>query len=233
MPETRTATKAKGSQNFVALKEVRDGIVVLKDDSLRMIMMVSSLNFALKSENEQKAIIVQYQNFLNSLDFSVQFFIQSSKLNIKPYLEVLKQKEQEQTDELLKVQTREYTEFVEEFVSATNIVSKNFYIIISYTPPFLETKKNNPIVELFNKLLKKQNKTRDNQQNKFEEFKLQLQQRADTVVQGISRMGLRTAPLNTEEIIELFYNIYNPDEVERLEIPPYQNQNQAQKNDIV
>jgi len=135
-------TKPKSSQKFVPIKEIRDDIVILEDNSLKTVLMASSLNFALKSNEEQEAIILQYQSFLNSLDFSVQFFIQSKKLNIEPYLETLKGKEQEQTDDLLKIQIQEYIEFIKEFVTSTNIVTKTFYIITSYKPTLFEEKKN-------------------------------------------------------------------------------------------
>ena len=131
------ATPQKRTQDIVPIKEVRDGVVILKDNSLRMIIMVSSMNFALKSSDEQTAIILQYQNFLNSLDFSLQFLIQSRNLNVDPYIETLSKREGEQVNELLKIQIREYIEFVREFVTATKIVNKNFYTIIPYSPGVL------------------------------------------------------------------------------------------------
>ena len=103
---TAKKLQAKSAQEFVPIREIRDGIVVMKDNSLKIILMASSLNFALKSTTEQDAIIFQYQNFVNSLDFTVQFFIQSRKLNIAPYIEVLSNIEKDQTNELLKIQTK-------------------------------------------------------------------------------------------------------------------------------
>ena len=180
---------------------------------MRMILMASSLNFALKSEDEQNAIIAQYQNFLNSLDFTVQFFIQSRKLDIGPYLAVLGEKLKEQTNELLKIQTREYMDFIRNFVAATNIVSKSFYIVVPYSPPAFGSKKGPlaGITEIFGG----GKKSAGGAEVRFEESKLQLQQRADVVRQGLSRTGVRTVPVNTEELIELFYELFNPGEVER------------------
>ncbi|MFC1625292.1 hypothetical protein ACFL1O_00180 [Patescibacteria group bacterium] len=216
-------TKSRSSQEFVSIKEVRDGVLILRDNSLRIVLMTSSLNFALKSSNEQEAIILQYQSFLNSLDFSVQFLIHSRNLNIEPYLETLREKEQQQTDELLKIQTREYIEFVKEFVTATNIVNKTFYVVIPYKPSVLVTKEG-PIGSIFKflkKLSKKQEKPEITPQERFEEQKLQLQQRVSTVIQGLSRSGIRIAPLNTEELIELLYGLYNPGELEKTKLPEY------------
>ncbi|MFC1756794.1 TraC family protein [Patescibacteria group bacterium] len=213
-----TKINKKPSQDFIPIKEIRDGAMVLKDNSIRMILMTSSLNFALKSAEEQEAIVLQYQNFLNSLDFHVQFFIQSKGLNIETYLDTLRKREQEQTDELLKIQTKEYIEFVKEFVSSTKIVSKNFYVVIPYTPAFLHTEKN-PFSEILGKLFKKRDKKDIAPKEEFEKQKIQLQQRVDTVIQGLSRVGVRSVPLNTEELIELFHGLYNPSERDKTSIP--------------
>jgi hypothetical protein len=210
--------KSRASQEIVPIKEIRGNVVVLKDGSLRMIIMVSSLNFALKSGEEQESIILQYQNFLNSLDFSVQFFVQSRSLNIEPYLQILKEREQKQTDELLKIQTREYIEFVREFVTATQIVNKTFFVVVPYTPTLLKTE-GNRLLSFLDKFLKREKKPETMPQNQFQEHKLQLQQRADTIIQGLARTGIRATPLNTEELIELFYTLYNPGEGEKAKIP--------------
>src|SRR3989344_248782 len=129
------------SQDILKVEEIRDGVLVLKDGSLRAVMMASSLNFSLKSADEQTAVIMQYQNFLNSLDFTAQFFLESRKLNIEPYLDTLKQAEAKQTNELLKIQITEYIEFIRTFVRAPNIVSKNFYIVVPFSPAMFTTPK--------------------------------------------------------------------------------------------
>ena len=117
---------SKSSQDFVPVKEVRDGVLILKDGSIRRILMASSLNFALKSAPEQESIIYQFQTFLNSIDFSVQIFIQSRRYDIRPYLAILEEREREQLNDLLKIQTREYINFIQEFMEMTNIMTKNF-----------------------------------------------------------------------------------------------------------
>ncbi len=209
--------KAKESQQFVPIKEIRDGVIILDDGSMRMVLMSSSLNFALKSADEQEAIILQYQEFLNSLDFSVQFFIESRHLNIEPYLDSLKEAEKKQVNDLLKIQTREYIEFVKSFVSLTEIVSKTFYIVVPFSTPVFGGSKGGVLGEaagIFNKLFgAKKTAATAFDEGKFEEYKSQLHQRIESVIQGLVRTGVRAVPLNTEELIELFYTLYNPGEL--------------------
>jgi len=173
--------------------------------------MCSSLNFALKSPDEQDAITFQYRNFLNALDFPLQFTVHSRHLNIAPYLESLKERQKEELNELLKIQINEYVEFIKTFVDMSNIMSKTFYIVVPFTPPYLEKSgffrgigKNLGII-----------KSTASSADSFEEYKNQLQQRVDTVMAGMRRLGIRAAPLNTEEAIELFYGLYNPSEFEK------------------
>ena len=205
------AVSTKSTQEFIPIKEIRDDVFILKDGSLHMILMASTLNFALKSEEEQNAIILQYQNFLNSLDFSVQFFIQSRKLNTDSYIAILVEAEKNQDNELMKIQIKEYIEFIKNFVKITNVVAKTFYISIPYSTAAMEVKKSfiGNLAGGFSK------KAAQQLSDRFEENKVQLQQRADIVSQGLARVGVRVAPLNTEELIELFYELFNPGEKEK------------------
>lgn len=215
--------QASPSQQIVNIEEIRDGVLILKDSSFRVVLMASSLNFALKSADEQTAVVMQYQSFLNSLDFSVQFFVQSRKINIEPYIDTLENTQKNQTNELLKIQTAEYVEFVRTFVRASNIVTKNFYITVPFTPPFFnqggpENKKG--VVDLLKSLLGSESQKKEGfSPQKFEEYKNQLWQRMETVIQGLVRAGVRAVPLNTEELIELFYGLYNPGELEKGKPP--------------
>ena len=124
------AKSSKTTQEFVPIQEIRDGVIILKNGGMRSIILASSLNFALKSGDEQASILLQFQNFLNSLDFSVQIFIQSKKLDIRPYIALLEDRYKEQVGELMKIQVREYIEFVKIFVENTNIMSKSFFIVV-------------------------------------------------------------------------------------------------------
>src|SRR3990167_5325417 len=124
-------------QEFVPIKEVRDGIVILKDGGMRAILLCSSLNFALKSEDERNAILLQFQDFLNSLDFSIEILVQARKLDIRPYLALLEDRETKQDNNLLKIQVREYIEFIKNFTENTNIMTKHFFIVVPYSPAIL------------------------------------------------------------------------------------------------
>lgn len=203
--------KTKAAQDFVPVKEVRGGVMVMKNGTLVGVMLASSINFALKSEDEQNAILSQFQSFMNSLDFSVQFFIQSRKLDIRPYIALLEERLKAQTEELMKIQVREYIEFIKTFIERANIMSKHFFIVIPYSPPALDIKK-----AVQNKVFGKTNlSSRDENSIGFEEHRTQLEQRMGVVEQGLARTGVRTVPLGTEEVIELLYKEFNPGELEK------------------
>jgi hypothetical protein len=204
------ALNAKATQDFVPIKEVRDGIVMLKDGGMRAILIGSSVNLSLKSYEEQQAIIMQFQTFLNSLEFSTQIVVQSRRLDIRPYLLLLENRMKEQTEPLLKVQTKEYMDFIQSFTEQVNIMTKNFFIVVPYSTPQSSTQKD--LLKSFLPFGKK-NTTGDARKDaaaEFEEKRTQLQQRVGVVQQGLSRIGVRTVQLGTEEVVELFYKTFNP-----------------------
>ncbi len=205
----------KATQDFVPIKEVRDGIVVLKNGAFRAILMTSSLNFALKSEDNQNAIILQFQNFLNSLDFSVELFIQSRKLDIRPYIALLEDRYKNQATDLMKVQTREYIEFIKNFTENSNIMTKTFFVAVPYSPAPLQAK--GGVVGLAGNLLTRKEAVDaiEKKQDTFEENRSQLLQRLSVVEQGLMRCGIRAVQLGTEEVVELFYKIFNPGDVDK------------------
>ncbi len=197
----------KPAQLFLEIEEIKEGILILKDKSLHAILMVSSLNFALKSAEEQSAIVFQFQNFLNSLDFPIQIVVQSRRLNITGYLDKLREIEKAQPTELLRRQTAEYRRFIQNLVETGQILTKNFFVVVPFFP--LEI----PGVK----------KGEGLKQEKFERAKTQLWQRVEFVALGLRRCGLECFPLNTPEIIELFWSLYHPEEAEVgyfPEIPP-------------
>jgi len=205
---------SKASQDFVPIKEIRDGVVMLKDSGMRGIVMTSSLNFALKGADEQAAIIAQFQNFLNSLNFSIQIFVQSRRLDIRPYIALLEERQKEQVGDLLKIQTKEYIEFIKSFTESTNIMTKTFFIVVPYSPALLQ----GPGAKGFGSgLFKKKTKKEEAQKNvdDFEENKSQLEQRLEVVEQGLVRCGIRVVELGTEELVELYYKLFNPGEIEK------------------
>ena len=208
---------AAPAQQFLAIDSVREDVIVLKDGGLRTILMCSSFNFALKSTDEQDAVIFQYQNFLNALDFPIQFVMHSRRLNIEPYLEALAERQKEEEQELLKIQIGEYIEFIKAFVAGTNIMSKTFYVVVPFTPATLA--KTGLISKAFAALGVGKDGDAALDARAFEERKRQLSQRVDTVIEGLQRFGIRSVPLNTEELIELFYGLYNPTEFEKAVTP--------------
>lgn len=205
----KASSSAAASQDFVPIKEVRDGVVVLKDGGMRSILMCSSVNFALKSEEEKTGFIFQFQNFLNSLDFTVQIYVQSRELDIRPYIQTLEEAYQKQTDDLMRIQIKEYITFIQRFVEGANIMTKQFFVVVPYNPTVLnplDASGGGLLSSLFGK--KKEVKV----QNTFEENVTQLDQRIAIVQQGLIRTGIRSVQLDTEEVIELFYKIFNPGE---------------------
>jgi type IV secretory pathway VirB4 component len=222
MPTGSTKVKAQAAQEFVPIKEVRDGIVILKDGSLRALLMASSINLALKSQDEQQAIIGQFQNFLNSLEFPVQFFIESRDLDIRPYIALLEERYAAELDDLMKIQIREYIAFIKDFTERANIMAKNFFIVVPYDPALI----NRGAGSLVGSILPgggDGNATLTDEQ--FEQYRTQLEQRISVVEQGLVRTSVRVAKLGTEEVIELFYKLFNPGELEK----PLQVQNLAAK----
>lgn len=213
------AVKSKAAQDFVPIKEIRDGVVIMKDGTLRMLLMASSVNIALKSEDEQVGILMQFQNFLNSLEFSTQIFIQSRRLDIRPYLALLEERLRAEMNELLKIQIKEYISFVKTITQNTNIMSKFFIIVVPYSPPKSVTATSSGGEGILEGLLgtKKPVKPALSQDaiTAFEEAKSQLEQRAGIISQGLSRTGVRIVPLGTEEITELYYRLFNPGEAEK------------------
>ncbi len=191
------------TQDFLEIEQIRDGIIILKNKGLRMILMVSSLNFALKSEEEQNAIIYQFQEFLNSLDFPCQIVVQSRKINITGYLEKLKEFEVKEKNELIKIQIKEYSEFINKLVETGSIMQKNFYVVV---PFFL-----NEIV--FNK--DKKSVITSLTEDVFQRAKTQIIQRAEFVALGLRGCGLQAVPLNNLEITELFWSLYHQMEAEQ------------------
>jgi len=223
--------KSKPAQDFVPIQEVRSGVVILKDKSMRSVLMASSLNFALKSQDEQNAIIFQFQNFLNSLDFPIQILLQSRERDIRPYIALLEERSRAQVDELMRIQIAEYIAFIKSFVENVNVMSKHFFIVVPYTPAIIGASgKTNPLEKfLGRKSGTEEKKPEVLRLEKFEENRSQLNQRLSVVEQGLAAIGVRTAQLGTEELVELFYKMLNPGELTKP-IAPENSNDQAINN---
>lgn len=197
------------SQKFLEFSQIREGVIILKNKALRGILMVSSINFDLKSEREQKAIISQFQAFLNSLDFSCQVIAHSRRLNITGYFDKLKELEEKQKNELLKVQIREYRKFVQSLVEEGTIMRKEFYLIV----PFALSEVKSLSASILGRAIKKA-KIPQMTEDVFRRCKEQLWQRMEFVAIGLRRCGLTAVPLTTPEIIELLWSWHHPQEAE-------------------
>lgn len=202
----RNSPNAPSTQQYVPFAEVRDGIVVMKDGTLRAVLLVSSVNFALKSEDEQKGIIANYVTFLNGLDFELQIVIQSRKLSIEAYLEKLERLAKQQDNELLRKQTIAYHSFVGQLVEDADIMDKKFYVVVPFSP---FSKKRKSYWSRFQEVLSPASKVRLNQA-RFEKYKLDLERRVNRVVAGLQSVGLKTNLLDTQALIEVYYNTFNP-----------------------
>ncbi len=202
------AEKVQATQEFVPVQEVRDGLIVMKDGSIRAVLLCSSLNFALKSQDEQSAILMQFQQFLNSLDFPVQILIQSRALDIRPYVALLEERLKAQTSDLMRIQITEYIQFIKNFTQSANIMAKSFFIVVPYNPPILDIRKSG----LPNLFLDRSKRAGE---SSFEENRSQIEQRVSVVEQGLVRSGIRVALLGTEEVVELLYKMFNPGELEK------------------
>lgn len=198
--------KATPAQNFVPVKEIRDGVVILKNNSICAVLLASSQNFALKSGDEQSGVLLQFQDFLNSLDFSCQIIIQSRRADIRPYIATLQERLKQQSNELLRVQNFEYIRFVQSFVEEVEIMKKTFFVVVPYNPAIADT-------GAIGSLIKGKSEEETLTVERFEEFRSQLGQRVAVVESGLNRSGIRTLPLGTEELIELFYHTFNPGDV--------------------
>lgn len=199
-------TNLPSTQKYLPISGIKNDCVVLKDGSLRGLILCSSINFSLKSDKEQKSIIAGYISFINSLEWPIQIVIQSRKLNIDAYLEKLKRREAEQTNDLLRMQMKDYSKYVGELVELGEIMTKKFFIVIPYNP--LGDKKRRFFDRFFDvfrapEFIKMK-------REKFEKYRSELFKRIDFIISGLAGIGVNASALDTQSLIELFYNSYNP-----------------------
>ena len=207
--------KKLSTQDYIDIGEIREGIVINRDGGLRLILMASAINFDLKSEQEQNALIGQYQNFLNSLTFPIQILMHSRKLDLTGYLEKLRQKSLIEKNQLIKIQIDDYVVFVKRLLTIANIMDKKFYIIIPMNPPSVQSR------NFFDKILNPINRLDVKiSPQEFKRFKNELSERANTIISGLGSLGIRTIPLNTQQVIELFYSSYNLEEAIKEKLTP-------------
>ena len=207
MPIIKLPKNASEVQKFIEISEIKNGMAIMKDNSLRAVCACSSINFDLLSSTEQEAVITRFQEFLNSLDFPLQIVIASRHFQIENYLDQIRELEKKQTNELLKIQTGEYINFVQSFVEFANIMNKSFYAIVPFS--VIESKQEG----FFDKIKSIIGSQKSNKQHfeieKLNQYRVQLDQRINMVIQGLQALGIKAIPLNDEQLTQLYFEFYN------------------------
>ena len=203
----------KSTQAYLDIAAIKDSVVVLKSGGLRAVLLASSLNFALKSPQEQEDIVLRYQGFLNALNFPIQIVMQSRKLDLTDYLARLTTRAEAETNERIRLQTTSYVEFMERLISVANIMDKRFYVVVPYEPIGLKQR------SFFDKLFNPTKRiTLTMTDKEFADVTIQLNERVNLIASGLASFGIKSAQLTTQQLIELYYSTYNPEEAvkERL-----------------
>lgn len=195
------------TQRYLDISEIKEDVVIMKDGTLRAVLLVASINFALKSEDEQQAIIQAYVAFLNALEFPLQIVIQSRRLNVDGYLDRLRENEKNQTNELLRMQIADYRNFVKELVEIGQIMQKQFFVVVPYNPAS-DVKKSfmSRLQESFTPALSVKLA-----EEKFRQRKNDITSRVGHIQSALGSMGLKAVQLDTQSLIELYYRVYNPE----------------------
>ena len=221
-----TKTNLNSTQNTLQIAEIRDGIVIMNDGSFRSVVMVKSINFDLMSPQEQEAVEYSYQGFLNSLYFPVQIFIRSNRVDLQPYIEKLDKIRTEHDNMLLALLMEDYITYIDQLSEQTNIMDKRFYVVVPYFPTVdvqkaLTQSKNffSGLASIFNS--KEQHVTIH--EADLEKAKTELRNRVQAVLAGLMQSGIQGLPLDTQELIELYYDTYNPDTATRQQLKNFNN----------
>ena len=223
IPPKQSPSNANSTQNALQISEIRDGVVIMNDGTFRAVVMCKSINFDLMSPQEREAVEFSYQGFLNSLYFPVQIFIRSQKVDMRPYLEKLFKIRQNQENMLLGLLMEDYIAFLDDIVQQTNIMDKKFYLVIKYPDKEVDVRKAlKQSTSFFTGLMDLFSSGKDQHitinEASLEDAKTQLRNRVQAVMQGLAQCGVQSIPLDTEELIELYYDAYNPDTATRQQI---------------
>ena len=201
------------TKQFVEIQEVRDEVLILKDGSLRQVIRIGSINFELKSQDEQTAILQGFRDFLNALDFSLEIMVMSRKLNINSYLAMIDELIENQQNELMRIQAVEYSKFVKELTQLANIMAKDFFVII---PFYIGPRTKGGVKEIFKSIFKPSETIKKLTPEEFSSYKAQLNQRVNLVYENLAGSGLGAKVLEEDELINLYYRFYNPEAVEGI-----------------
>lgn len=221
--QAKNAINPNSTQNHLKIAEIRDGIVIMEDGSFRSVVMAKSINFDLMSPNEREAVEQSYQSFLNSLYFPVQIFVRSQKIDMALYIDKLNKIRKEHDNMLLSLLMEDYIAFIDDLASQTNIMDKEFYVIVPYTPNSDDGKKNlaTDSKNMIGGLASIFSNTQTHvfiDEKKLEDAKTELRNRVQSVLGGLDQCGVKSIPLDTQELIELYYDAYNPDTATRQRI---------------
>jgi hypothetical protein len=216
-PAPATASNPNSTQNTLQIAEVRDGIVIMNDGTFRAVVMCKAINFDLMSPQEREAVEFAYQGFLNSLNFPIQIFMRSEKVDLKPYLKKLDKIRAEQDNMLLGLLIEDYVAFLDAISQQTNIMNKQFYVVISFPDPNQDVRSTikqstgffSGMADLFSSKSKIPHVVIN--EKVLEDSKTELRNRVHSVIAGLQECGVQSIPLDTQELIELYYNVYNPD----------------------
>ncbi|PIP65288.1 hypothetical protein COU77_02660 [Candidatus Peregrinibacteria bacterium CG10_big_fil_rev_8_21_14_0_10_49_16] len=213
----RKSQQVNATQRYLPIGEIRNDTISLKNGGLRAVLQVEAINFNLKSETEQEAIIAGYGSFVNTLSFPVQIIVRSTHINIDSYLKYLQGKAQEQTNELLQEQTFAYIAFINRLLEVSDIMQKRFYVIV----PYDKSERKKTLLEKFFDWLHPEDSVGKAAQRfrEFNQFVKKLNERVELIEAGLGNIGLHTSRLRTRELIDLYYNIYNPETSQRQKIP--------------
>lgn len=201
------------TKQFVEIQEIRDNILVLKDGSLRQIIKVGSINFELKSQDEQLAILQGFRSFLNALDFSLEIMVMSRRLNISGYLAFIDGLIENQQNELMRIQAIDYSKFVKELTQLANIMDKEFFVVVPY---YLGPKTSKGIGDTIKNFFKPSEIFKKLAPEEFDAYGLQLNQRVNLVFENLFGLGLTPKALERDELVNLYYQFYNPETLERI-----------------
>lgn len=198
--------KPSSTQQHIPIAQIRDSFVIMKDGGMRAVIVVSSINFALKSQREQDSIIYQFQSFINSLTAPIQIVVQSRQLDLNTYLNSLSEKARDQESDLMRFQMIDYIDFVSRLITLANIMEKRFFIVVPYESASVATG------GLFSALLGGRKTAPHFTEQQFARYQQDLGERVNVIISGLASMGLRGVQLNTQELVEFYYSIYNPEE---------------------
>lgn len=202
-------TNPNSTQNSLQIAEIRDGVVILKNGAYRAVVMAQSINFDLMSPQEREGVEQAYQSFINSLYFPVQITMRSQRVDLKGYLEKLDKRRQNQSNVLLSLIMEDYIAYIDYLSQTSNIMEKQFFVVVPYDPPITQSVANK--ATKFSNIFKKSADIITISEKDFNNAKTELKTRVQAVLESMNQMGVQAIPLNTQELIELYYDVYNPD----------------------